>query len=88
MGTPVVALRGARAIGRGTYGIVSAAGLDELATRTPQAYVEANVRLALDEASRTALRGSLRARLEASPLMDAAGFVRGLEDAYRYMLAS
>ncbi len=85
MGVPVVALRGARAIGRGSYSIVSAAGLAELATASPEEYIEANVKLATDEARRQALRQSLRARLDASPLMDAARFTRDLESLYRRM---
>ena len=88
MGTPLVALRGTRAIGRGSFSIASGAGLDELVVGTPEEYVEANVRLANDVAARMALHASLRARLESSPLMDAPRFVRGLEDAYRAMLGS
>ncbi len=87
MGVPVVALRGGRAIGRGTYSIASAAGLGELVAESPAEYVAKNVALAIDSRSRLALRRSLRARLEASPLMDARRFTRDLEGLYREMLA-
>ena len=65
--------------------IVSAAGLRELATTTRDDYVESNVRLASDGARRDALRRSLRARLEGSPLMDSKRFSRDLESLYRRM---
>jgi predicted O-linked N-acetylglucosamine transferase (SPINDLY family) len=86
MGVPVVALRGNRAIGRGSYSIVSAAGLHELAAEDPAAYVEMNVRLAEDAAARLAMRLALRPRLQASPLMDAQRFARGMEGLFRKML--
>jgi predicted O-linked N-acetylglucosamine transferase (SPINDLY family) len=59
--------------------------LPELIARTSTEYVEINVRLAKDHAWRSNLRASLRPRLAASPLMDAAGFVADLEAAYRQM---
>ncbi len=85
MGVPVVALRGQRAIARGGFSILSSLGLPELIARSEDEYVEFNVRLAGDPARRQELRRTLRARLEASPLMDATGFVRDLEDCYRMM---
>jgi predicted O-linked N-acetylglucosamine transferase (SPINDLY family) len=88
MGTPVVALRGERALSRGAYSIVTAAGLHELVARSPAEYVEKNVALARDAAARERLRGELRARLERSPVMDAAGFTRDLEALYRRMLGA
>jgi protein O-GlcNAc transferase len=86
MGTPVVALRGERAIGRGSYSIARAAGLEELVAYSPAEYVEANVRLAHDAPARAALRRCLRPRLEASPLMDGPRFTRDVEACYREML--
>jgi protein O-GlcNAc transferase len=86
MGVPVVALAGDRPISRGSFSIAAAAGLEELLAATSDAYVERNVALAQDARARTALRRGLRSRLEASPLMDAAGFTRDLETAYRRML--
>jgi predicted O-linked N-acetylglucosamine transferase (SPINDLY family) len=88
MGTPVVGLRGDRAIGRGTYSIVRAAGIDELAADDKAEYVRKNVQLAQEVSSRTELKRSLRRRLEASPLMDPVGFTHDLESLYLGMLNS
>jgi predicted O-linked N-acetylglucosamine transferase (SPINDLY family) len=85
MGTPIVAFPGDRGISRGSYSILSSVQLPELIARTSVEYVEINVRLAQDHAWRSNLRASLRPRLAASPLMDAAGFVADLEAAYRQM---
>jgi predicted O-linked N-acetylglucosamine transferase (SPINDLY family) len=85
MGTPIVAFPGDRGISRGSYSILSSVQLPELIARTAAEYVEINVRLARDHAWRSNLRASLRPRLAASPLMDAAGFVADLEAAYRQM---
>jgi protein O-GlcNAc transferase len=87
MGTPVIGLRGGRAISRGAYSILAAAGLEELVARTPDEYVQRNVALARDAQARARLRSSLRARLSASALMDAAAFTRDLERCYGAMLA-
>ena len=47
------------------------------------------VRIAVDWATNlkrlSELRGTLRERMKASPLMDAKGFARGIEAAYRQM---
>ncbi len=48
MGTPLIALRGETGIARGGFSILSTLGLPELIAETPAAYVEANVRLAMD----------------------------------------
>jgi predicted O-linked N-acetylglucosamine transferase (SPINDLY family) len=85
MGTPVVALRGNRGIARGSYSILSSLPLPELVARSPDEYVAINLRLANDHAWRSELRATLRPRLSGSRLMDAAGFVSGLEAAYREM---
>src|SRR5206468_10489660 len=86
MGTPMVALEGDRGVARGGYSILRSLGLDELiAGATPEEYVDVNVRLAHDGIWRKALRASLRARMEASPLMDTSKFVAALEAGYRQM---
>ena len=85
MGVPLVAWRGERGISRGSYSILRALGLDELIASSEDQYVELNVKLARDPEWRQRLRESLRERLSASPLMDAAGFTRALEERYREM---
>jgi protein O-GlcNAc transferase len=85
MGTPMVALEGERGVARGGYSILCSLGLAELIAASPQEYVDVNVRLAHDGAWRNAVRTSLRARMEASPLMDAPEFVAALEAGYRHM---
>ncbi|MDB5867315.1 MAG: domain/SEC-C motif domain protein [Betaproteobacteria bacterium] len=83
MGVPVVTLAGEAHMSRVGATLLGAAGLDDLVAQTPEAYVEAAVTLARDPARRCELRGSLRPRLEASPLLDHAGFTRKLEGAMR-----
>jgi predicted O-linked N-acetylglucosamine transferase (SPINDLY family) len=82
MGTPVVALRGERAISRSSYALARAAGLDDLVALTTDEFVRKNLALAADRRERARLRSELRPRLEASPVMDAPRFVRDLESLY------
>jgi predicted O-linked N-acetylglucosamine transferase (SPINDLY family) len=86
MGVPMVALAGTRGIARGGYSIARSAGYGELCVTSGEQWVERNVELAKDEAGRLALGRSLRPRLQASALMDAARFTRDLESLYRGML--
>jgi protein O-GlcNAc transferase len=65
--------------------LLTQAGLPELITPTPQAYVELAIELANDLPRLQGLRQSLRERLAASALCDAKGFTRALEAAYREM---
>ena len=85
MGVPVVALRGQRAIARGSFSILSTLGLPALIAQSEAEYVQINVGLAHDPAWRQNLRRGLRAQMEASPLMDAPSFVRDLENCYLTM---
>jgi len=85
MGVPIVALRGDRGISRSSYSILKSLGADDLIAETREAYVELNVRVALDRAWRERLRATLRDRLIQSPLMDAKGFTVALESRYREM---
>jgi hypothetical protein len=87
MGVPVVALAGTRPVGRAGVTILSALGLHELIATTPEDYVKIAARLAADPSSLAALRSTLRDRLCASPLMDARGHARRLENLYRGMWA-
>jgi protein O-GlcNAc transferase len=81
MGVPVVALRGARFIGRMGAAILERVGLDDLAADSPSGYADAAVTLAADAARRRDLRTTLRDRLRASTLFDPAGQARAIETA-------
>jgi predicted O-linked N-acetylglucosamine transferase (SPINDLY family) len=59
--------------------ILAAAGLDELACDSEQAYVATCARLAADVQGRGAFRATIRDRLRVSALMDARGFASALE---------
>lgn len=85
MGVPLVTLAGDHSIARGGVSLLSNLGLTELIAATPQDYVAIVRRLAGDPARLAALRGSLRERIQASPLMDGARFAHNLETLYRQM---
>ena len=85
MGVPFVTLAGDRYMARMGASLLEQVGLGEFVARTPDEYVERAVRVARDRDGLGALRASLRARVAASPLVDAQGFVAGLEAAYRGM---
>ena len=85
MGVPVVSLAGRTAVGRGGLSILSNIGLTELVSNTQDDYVRIASNLARDLARLGNLGRTLRARMEASPLMDAPRFARNVEAAYRQM---
>jgi protein O-GlcNAc transferase len=86
MGVPLVALAGERSVSRSGVSILSCLQMPELIAGTDDEYVAINLRLAADREWRRKLRGTLRARMRASPLMDAARFARGFEEGIRQML--
>ena len=85
MGVPVVSLVGTRNLGRAGLSILSNIGLADFAVPSVDAYVETTIRLSNDKTGLTALRTNLRARMQASPLLDAEGFTRKLEVGLRDM---
>jgi predicted O-linked N-acetylglucosamine transferase (SPINDLY family) len=85
MGVPVVTLSGQTPVGRGGRSILSNLGLPELIAFTPEQYVQIATDLARDLDLLEHLRLGMRARMRASPLMDAAQFARDMESAYRRM---
>jgi predicted O-linked N-acetylglucosamine transferase (SPINDLY family) len=85
MGVPFVTLAGDRYMGRMGRSLLEQVGLGDFVARTPDEYVERAVGVARDRGRLGALRASLRDRVAASPLLDAQGFVTGLEAAYRAM---
>jgi predicted O-linked N-acetylglucosamine transferase (SPINDLY family) len=85
MGVPVVSLAGDSPPSRGGVSLLKTVGLDELVADTPQRYLDIACDLAGDTGTLATLRTSMRARMSASPLMDAARFAHELEQAYRSM---
>lgn len=83
MGVPLVTLAGARSSSRGGASILTSLGRPDWIARSPEEYIAIAQRLAADPQALAAIRSGLRAELQASPLMDNAGFTRELEDLYR-----
>ncbi|MBV9190995.1 MAG: tetratricopeptide repeat protein [Betaproteobacteria bacterium] len=85
MGVPIVTLPGTRSVSRSASSVVSNVGLTDWIASSPEDYVRRAVRFAGERKLLADLRSSLRNRMSTSPLMDEAGFVRDLEQAYREM---
>ncbi len=84
MGVQVITLLG-RTISRMAGDIVVHAGLAELAAQNRTEYVEIARKLATDRPRLRQLRAGLRQRLLDSPLCDADGYARSVEQGYRTM---
>lgn len=85
MGVPVIALAGRTHVSRVGASILSALHLESLIAATAGEYVDIAVRLASAPGELAHLRAGMRERMLRSPLMDAPGFTRSLEEAYRWM---
>jgi predicted O-linked N-acetylglucosamine transferase (SPINDLY family) len=85
MGVPVITLAGTRHVGRVGASLLSTIGLGECIAASEEEYVRRAVTLARDQERLGEFRETMRARIAASPLCDAPGFTRDLEDAYRTM---
>jgi protein O-GlcNAc transferase len=83
MGVPIVTRVGGTSVGRGGLSQLHHLGLTHLAAESDEAFAAAAVELARDLPRLAALRADLRARMERSPLMDAARFARSVEKTYR-----
>ena len=83
MGVPVVTLAGRTHVARVGVSILKRVGLDDLVALSPEDYVAKAAALAAAPARLQELRGGLRQRLRASPLLDGAGFARAVEAAYQ-----
>jgi predicted O-linked N-acetylglucosamine transferase (SPINDLY family) len=79
MGVPVITWPQDRAVSRQTFAFLSAIGLTELAAKDAVDYVHIAQTLAADRTKLIHLRSTLRNTLQASSLMDVAGFTRQLE---------
>ena len=85
MGVPVITAPGARPSSRSAASILATAGLTDWIASGAEDYVQRAVAFAGDPSMLANLRRTLRARLQASPLMDEAGFTKDLEHAFRRM---
>mgnify|MGYP001597396527 CR=1 FL=1 len=83
MGVPVVSRSGRSGASRSGISLLTNAGLAQLVARSREEYVDIALGLATDLPALAQLRATLRERLRASPLLDAAGFTRDLEALYR-----
>jgi predicted O-linked N-acetylglucosamine transferase (SPINDLY family) len=79
MGLPVLTCRGTAFAGRVAASLLTAAGLPELITQTPQAYESLALALARDPAWLAGLRARLAANRATASLFDTARFARDLE---------
>lgn len=85
MGVPVLTVPGERPSSRSAASILTSAGMSEWIASDADDYVRRAVGFAGDAQLLANLRVTLRARLQASPLMDEAGFTKDLENLYRQM---
>jgi len=85
MGVPVITAPGSRSVSRSAASVLSTVGLSDWIASDAGDYVRRAVRFAGERELLAELRGSLRERMRASPLMDEERFVRDLEYAYRQM---
>jgi predicted O-linked N-acetylglucosamine transferase (SPINDLY family) len=88
MGVPVVTLAGTAHVSRVGVSLLSNVGLPELTADSEEGYVHLAGELAHDLGRLSNLRATLRQRMEQSPLLDAPGFARNVEAAYRQMWRS
>jgi len=84
MGVPVISLVGPRFVGRQALSMLAAVGLRPFAIADKAAYVAVAAAAAADLPGLQTLRASLRARMQASPLFDHAGYCRSVEAVFRF----
>jgi predicted O-linked N-acetylglucosamine transferase (SPINDLY family) len=85
MGVPVVALAGRTHASRVGASMLTHLGAPEWVGSSPSEYAAICLRLADDLPGLSAVRRDLRGRMSRSPLCDAQGFTKNLEDAFRAM---
>jgi predicted O-linked N-acetylglucosamine transferase (SPINDLY family) len=88
MGVPYVTLAGRPSVGRVGSSLLEGVGHSEWIAYSEEEYIEKAVALASDLPRLATLRSALRPEMQASPLMDEAGFARKVEAAYRQMFAA
>ena len=85
MGVPVVTLAGDRLVSRLSGSLLTTLGLDDLIANDGDDFVRRAVAIAGNIERRRMLRDSLRQRIMASPLCDAAAYAQSVGAAYRRM---
>jgi protein O-GlcNAc transferase len=85
MGVPVISLAGKSHVSRVGVSLLGNLGLEELIAASPDEYAKIAVRLANDLSRLKAMRAAMRPRMKRSPLCNAVGFTRNLEEAFRGM---
>jgi protein O-GlcNAc transferase len=85
MGMPVITLAGKTALGRAGVSQLTNLGMTELIAQNTDDFVKIATELATDLPRLAEIRRTLRARMQASPLMDGPRFARNMEAAYRQM---
>ncbi|RYC30480.1 glycosyl transferase [Lichenibacterium minor] len=85
MGVPILTQPGRSFASRVCGSVLTAAGLRDTITATPEAYVECAVELGLDRAALAELKARLTAGRDTCLLFDTPHLVRHLEDLYRVM---
>lgn len=88
MGVPVISLVGHTHVARVGKSLLSSVGLPDLLADTVEEYIAKAIALSRDPrapARLSHLRSTLRPTMQSSPLMDAAGFTRRMEEAMRGM---
>jgi predicted O-linked N-acetylglucosamine transferase (SPINDLY family) len=85
MGVPVITAPGERPSSRSAASILATVGLSDWIAPSATEYVERAVAFSQNPDVLANLRATLRPRMQASPLMDEAGFTRDLENLYRQM---
>jgi len=85
MGVPVITLAGEAHVSRVGVSLLSNIGLAELIAESTEGYVKKAVQLANDPDRLQYLRSNLQPIIAQSSLLDARGFTRSLEKAYRKM---
>ena len=87
MGVPVVTVAGDRSQGRMGVSILTAAGCADWIATDGAGFVAIAQRLAGDLGALQTIRGGLRAKLSASPLMDGKAFARDFEQVLRTIVS-
>jgi protein O-GlcNAc transferase len=88
MGVPVISRVGEVHVSRVGASLLSAVGMQDLLAHDDKQYIQVAITLARDRDRLKDLRRTLRHRMQASPLMDEAGYTGRVESTYRAMISA